>query len=57
MNIEDITKFRDSLANLSIDQLKEKRDELREKIAKMIMDSEITMLIAIVEAQIQERVN
>jgi hypothetical protein len=57
MNIEDITKFRDSLANLSIDQLKEKRDELREKIAKMIMDSEITMQIAIVEAQIQERIN
>lgn len=57
MNIEDITKFRDSLANLSIDQLKEKRDELREKIAKMIMDSEITMQIAIVEAQIQEKVN
>lgn len=57
MNIEDITKFRDSLANLSIDQLKEKRDELREKIAKMIMDSEITMQIAIIEAQIQEKVN
>ena len=55
MNIEDITKFRDSLANLSIDQLKEKRDELREKIAKMIMDSDVTMQIAIVEAQIQER--
>lgn len=57
MNVEDITKFRDSLANLSIDQLKEKRDELREKIAKMIMDSEITMQIAIVETQIQEKVN
>ena len=57
MNIEDITKFRDSLANLSIDQLKEKRDELREKIAKMIMDSDIVMQIAIVEAQIQEKVN
>ena len=57
MNVEDITKFRDSLANLSIDQLKEKRDELREKIAKMIMDSDIVMQIAIVEAQIQEKVN
>lgn len=55
MNVEDIVKFRNSLANLSLQELEEKRNELREKIAKMIMDSDITMQIAIVEAQIQER--
>lgn len=55
MNVEDIVKFRNSLANLSLQELEEKRNELRDKIAKMIMDSDVTMQIAIVEAQIQER--
>ena len=32
-----------------------KKAELQDKIAKMIMDSDVTMQIAIVEAQIQER--
>ena len=39
----------------AIEELEEKRNELRDKIAKMIMDSDVTMQIAIVEAQIQER--
>lgn len=55
MNVEDIVKFRNSLANLSIKELEEMRDELREKITKMVLDSDITMQIAIVEAQIQEK--
>ena len=55
MNVEDIVKFRNSLANLNLQELEEKRNELREKIAKMIMDSDITMQIAIVEAQIKEK--
>jgi uncharacterized protein YdcH (DUF465 family) len=55
MNIEDIVKFRNSLANLSLEELNKKKAELQDKIAKMIMDSDVTMQIAIVEAQIQER--
>lgn len=55
MNVEDIVKFRNSLANLSIKELEEMRNELREKITKMVLDSDITMQIAIVEAQIQEK--
>ena len=55
MNVEDIVKFRNSLANLNLQELEEKRNELRDKIAKMIMDSDITMQIAIVEAQIKEK--
>lgn len=55
MNVEEIVKFRNSLANLSLKELNKKKAELQDKIAKMIMDSDVTMQIAIVEAQIQER--
>ena len=55
MIIEEIVKFRNSLANLSLEELNQKKAELQDKIAKMIMDSDVTMQIAIVEAQIQER--
>lgn len=55
MNVEEIVKFRNSLANLSLEELNQKKAELQNKIAKMIMDSDVTMQIAIVEAQIQER--
>ena len=55
MNVEEIVKFRYSLANLSLEELNKKKAELQDKIAKMIMDSDVTMQIAIVEAQIQER--
>ena len=55
INIEEIVKFRNSLANLSLEELNKKKAELQDKIAKMIMDSDVTMQIAIVEAQIKER--
>lgn len=55
MNVEEIVKFRNSLTDLSLEELNKKKAELQDKIAKMIMDSDVTMQIAIVEAQIQER--
>ena len=55
MNVEEIVKFRNSLANLSLEELNQKKAELQNKIAKMIMDSDVTMQISNVEAQIQER--
>lgn len=55
MNVEEIVKFRNSLVDLSLEELNKKKVELQDKIAKMIMDSDVTMQIAIVEAQIQER--
>lgn len=55
MNVEEIVKFRNSLADLSLEELNKKKAELQDKIAKMIMNSDVTMQIAIVEAQIQER--
>ena len=53
MNIEKIVKFKNSLNNLTLDELNKKRAELQDRVAKMIMDSDLTMQIAIIEAKIQ----
>lgn len=55
MNIEKIVKFKNSLNNLSLEELNQKKAELQDRIAKMIMDSDLTMQIAILEAKIQEK--
>lgn len=55
MNIEEIVKFKNSLNNLSLEELNKKKSELQDRIAKMIMDSDVTMQIAIIEAKIQEK--
>ena len=55
MNIEKIVKFKNSLNNLSLEELNKKKAELKDRIAKMIMDSDLTMQIAIIEAKIQEK--
>ena len=55
MNIEEIVKFKNSLNNLTLEELNKKKTELQDRIAKMIMDSDLTMQIAILEAKIQEK--
>ena len=55
MNIEEIVKFKNSLNNLSLEELNKKKAELQDRVAKMIMDSDLTMQIAIIEAKIQEK--
>ena len=55
MDAKQIVQFKESLSKMSIDELKIKRTELRDKIAKMIMDCDVTMQIAIVEAKIKEK--
>ena len=55
MNIEEIVKFKNSLNKLTLDELNKKKAELQNRIAKMIMDSDLTMQIAILEAKIQEK--
>ena len=55
MNIEEIVKFKNSLNNLSLEELNKKKAELQDRIAKMIMDSDLTMQIAMLEAKIQEK--
>ena len=37
MNIEEIVKFKNSLNNLSLEELNKKKAELQDRIAKMIM--------------------
>ena len=55
MNIEEIVKFKNSLNNLTLDELNKKKAEFQDRIAKMIMDSDLTIQIAILEAKIQEK--
>ena len=55
MNIEEIVKFKNSLNNLTLEELDQKKAELQDRIAKMIMDSDAIMQIAIIEAKIQEK--
>ena len=55
MNIEEIVKFKNSLNNLTLDELNKKKAEFQDRIAKMIMDSDLTMQIAILEAKIKEK--
>ena len=57
MNEKDMFDFRESLSNLSLDELCEMREKLQKEISKMIMDSDLIMKVAVVEAQIQERNN
>ena len=55
MNIEEIVKFKNSINNLTLEELNKKKVELQDRIAKMIMDSDAIMQIAIIEAKIQEK--
>ena len=55
MNIEEIVKFKNSINNLTLEELDQKKAELQDRIAKMIMDSDAIMQIAIIEAKIQEK--
>lgn len=57
MNEKDMFDFRESLSNLSLGELCEMREKLQKEISKMIMDSDLIMKVAVVEAQIQERNN
>lgn len=55
MKVEDIVKFRSSIANMSLEELEAKRGELQDQLSKMILDSDVVMQIAIVEAKIKEK--
>jgi hypothetical protein len=55
MKAEDIVKFRNSILNYTLEELEAKRGELQNQLSKMIMDSDVVMQIAIVEAQIKEK--
>ena len=52
--INNIANFKLEIENFSEEQLKKKRGELQNAISKMIMDSDVVLKIAIIEARLKE---
>lgn len=52
--INNIANFRSEIADFSKEQLEKKRIELQDAISKMIMDSDMVLKIAIIEARLKE---
>ena len=52
--INNIANFRLEIENFSEEQLEKKRGELQDSISKMIMDSDMVLKIAIIEARLKE---
>lgn len=55
MNIEEILKFKAKIAKYNIEELEKEQSQLRLQITKMIMDSDVTTKIALIEAKLKER--
>lgn len=55
MKPEDIVKFQDSIANMSLNELEAKRNELQNQLSKMILDDFVVMQLALVESKIKEK--
>ena len=52
---EEILKFRESIKDFSVEQLKEKQAEIQSAISKMILDSDLIIKAAIIENLIKEK--
>jgi len=55
MTKEEIINFRQSLANMSIEELNAEAKKIQNDISKMILDSDLIMKAAIVDSLIKER--
>lgn len=55
MTKEEIINFRQSLANMSIEELNAEAKKIKDDISKMILDSDLIMKAAIVDSLIKER--
>lgn len=55
MKPEDIVKFQDSIANMSLSELEEKRDELKNKLFKMVFDDFVVVQLSLIESRIREK--
>ena len=55
MNAQDITKFRDSLANMSLEDLEAMLKDLNNQINQMILNSDLIMKVAIVDQKIKDK--
>ena len=57
MDEKEILKFRESVKDLSAEELEEKAEELSNAISKMILDSDLIIKAAIVDTLIKEKRN
>lgn len=55
MSNEDILNFKNSLINLTYQDLCDKRKQLQNEVSKMILNSDLIIKIALIEAQIEEK--
>lgn len=52
--IKDIANFRSEIADFTEAQLEDKKAELQNAISKMIMDCDMVLKIAIIDAKLKE---
>lgn len=55
MEDKKILQFKQQIQNFSLEQLKTKQQEIQSAISKMILDSDLIIEAAIVEAAIKEK--
>ena len=55
MERQDIINFRNSLTDLSVEELEAMIKDLNNQINKMILDSDLIMKVAIVDQKIKEK--
>lgn len=52
---QDILDFKQSIMNFSLEELQAKKEELNNQLSKMILDSDVVIKIAIVDALIEAK--
>lgn len=52
---QNILDFKQSIMNFSLEELQAKKEELNNQLSKMILDSDVVIKIAIVDALIEEK--
>lgn len=57
MNEQDILNFKESISNMSIDELNEKRSELQTQFSQMVLENDLVMKIAIIESVLTEKLD
>lgn len=55
MEKQDVINFRDSLANMSIEELEDMMKDLKNQLNKMILDSDLIVKVAIVDQKIKDK--
>lgn len=56
MNEQDIINFKNSLCNLTIDELIQKRDGLQQEISKMLFNCDAVIKTALIESLLKEKI-